>query len=65
TAAQAALLPTQPISTQINLGLLLWLDEKRGSRHRPPEKTKFTVFDGNRRVTCLKLLDDPRRAPTT
>ncbi|MGU3455545.1 hypothetical protein ACLBV5_04455, partial [Brevundimonas sp. M1A4_2e] len=33
TAAQAALLPTQPISTQINLGLLLWLDEKRGSRH--------------------------------
>jgi hypothetical protein len=33
TAAQAALLPTQPISTQINLGLSLWLDEKRGSRH--------------------------------
>lgn len=30
-----------------------------------PEKAKFTVFDGNRRVTCLKLLDDPRRAPTT
>lgn len=30
-----------------------------------PDKTKFTVFDGNRRVTCLKLLDDPRRAPTT
>lgn len=30
-----------------------------------PAKTKFTVFDGNRRVTCLKLLDDPRRAPTT
>jgi len=29
-----------------------------------PEKSKFTVFDGNRRVTCLKLLDDPRRAPT-
>ncbi|MBI4967826.1 MAG: hypothetical protein HZC25_06880 [Rhodospirillales bacterium] len=29
-----------------------------------PEKTKFIVFDGNRRVTCLKLLDDPRRAPT-
>ncbi|WFU10827.1 hypothetical protein QA646_08295 [Rhizobium sp. CB3090] len=22
------------------------------------------MFDGNRRVTCLKLLDDPRRAPT-
>jgi hypothetical protein len=29
-----------------------------------PEKDKFVVFDGNRRVTCLKLLDDPRRAPT-
>lgn len=30
-----------------------------------PEKSKFIIFDGNRRVTCLKLLDDPRRAPTT
>lgn len=30
-----------------------------------PEKTKFIVFDGNRRVTCLKLLEDPRRAPTS
>jgi hypothetical protein len=30
-----------------------------------PEGAKFLVFDGNRRVTCLKLLDDPRRAPTT
>lgn len=29
-----------------------------------PENDKFVVFDGNRRVTCLKLLDDPRRAPT-
>ena len=29
-----------------------------------PEKSLFIVFDGNRRVTCLKLLDDPRRAPT-
>ena len=29
-----------------------------------PEKNKFIVFDGNRRVTCLKLLEDPRRAPT-
>lgn len=28
-----------------------------------PEGRKFVVFDGNRRVTCLKLLDDPRRAP--
>ncbi|OCJ69289.1 hypothetical protein A6U96_19075 [Agrobacterium tumefaciens] len=29
-----------------------------------PNGDKFIVFDGNRRVTCLKLLDDPRRAPT-
>lgn len=29
-----------------------------------PEGHKFVVFDGNRRVTCLKLLADPRRAPT-
>lgn len=29
-----------------------------------PEKNKFVIFDGNRRVTCLKLLDDPRRGPT-
>lgn len=29
-----------------------------------PEKAKFIIFDGNRRVTCLKLLEDPRRAPT-
>lgn len=29
-----------------------------------PEGKKYTVFDGNRRITCLKLLADPRRAPT-
>lgn len=29
-----------------------------------PEGDHFTVFDGNRRVTCMKLLDDPRKAPT-
>lgn len=29
-----------------------------------PDKSQFIVFDGNRRVTCLKLLDDPKRAPT-
>jgi hypothetical protein len=29
-----------------------------------PEGTKFIVFDGNRRVTCLKLLEDYRRAPS-
>jgi hypothetical protein len=28
------------------------------------EGEKHIVFDGNRRITCLKLLDDPRRAPT-
>jgi hypothetical protein len=30
-----------------------------------PEKDRFIVFDGNRRVTCLKLLENPRRAPTS
>ncbi|MEW6019004.1 MAG: hypothetical protein AB1760_13115, partial [Pseudomonadota bacterium] len=30
-----------------------------------PEGSKFVVFDGNRRITCLKLIDSPRRAPTT
>ncbi len=29
-----------------------------------PTGNSFTVFDGNRRVTCLKLLADPKRAPT-
>lgn len=29
-----------------------------------PDANKFIVFDGNRRMTCLKLLDKPRRAPT-
>ena len=29
-----------------------------------PDGEKFIVFDGNRRITCLKLLDSPRRAPT-
>jgi hypothetical protein len=28
------------------------------------ESDKFIVYDGNRRVTCLKLLSEPRRAPT-
>ncbi|WP_375274380.1 hypothetical protein [Methylorubrum thiocyanatum] len=30
-----------------------------------PKDSKFIVFDGNRRVTCLKLLEEPRRAPTS
>lgn len=40
-----------------------------GKIYEPPlvtkEGDKFLVFDGNRRVTCLKLLDKPSRAPTT
>jgi hypothetical protein len=30
-----------------------------------PEGNYFVLFDGNRRITCLKLLEKPRRAPTT
>lgn len=30
-----------------------------------PNGSSFVVFDGNRRVACLKLLDNPRRAPST
>jgi hypothetical protein len=30
-----------------------------------PSNGHYTVFDGNRRVTCLKLLEHPKRAPTT
>jgi hypothetical protein len=44
------------------------LVEKREVYEPPlvfPEGGKYTVYDGNRRVTCLKLLTDPRRAPTT
>ncbi|PCJ74706.1 MAG: hypothetical protein COA53_07875 [Rhodobacteraceae bacterium] len=29
-----------------------------------PENGAFLVFDGNRRVTCLKLLEKPEKAPT-
>jgi len=39
-----------------------------GEVYAPPlvaqDGSEFTVFDGNRRVTCLKLLDDPRKAPS-
>jgi hypothetical protein len=28
-----------------------------------PDEDKFIIFDGNRRVTCLKLLEDWRKAP--
>lgn len=30
----------------------------------PDSKDKFVVYDGNRRVTCVKLQAEPRRAPT-
>lgn len=30
-----------------------------------PDGEHFVVFDGNRRVTCLKLIQNPRRAPTS
>lgn len=30
-----------------------------------PDGDQFVLFDGNRRMTCLKLLEKPRRAPTT
>jgi hypothetical protein len=40
----------------------------KGEIYEPPlvstDGEKFIVFDGNRRITCLKLLDSPRRAPT-
>ncbi len=29
-----------------------------------PEGDRFTVYDGNRRITCLKLLSSPGRAPS-
>lgn len=42
---------------------------KSGGIYEPPlvspNGDSFIVFDGNRRVTCLKLLHSPRRAPTT
>lgn len=28
------------------------------------EGNRFVVYDGNRRITCLKMLADPKRAPT-
>lgn len=28
-----------------------------------PDGEEFIVFDGNRRITCLKVLQDPRKAP--
>lgn len=40
----------------------------KGEIYEPPlvaiDGEKFIVFDGNRRVTCLKLIQKPQRAPT-
>lgn len=42
---------------------------KQGEIYEPPlvspSGDKFIVFDGNRRVTCLKLILDPKRAPNS
>lgn len=42
---------------------------KQGEIYEPPlvspSGEKFIVFDGNRRVTCLKLILDPKRAPNS
>ncbi|RMA41809.1 hypothetical protein [Rhodophyticola porphyridii] len=42
---------------------------EQGTIYEPPlvspDNGVFTVFDGNRRVTCLKLLEKPSRAPST
>jgi hypothetical protein len=40
----------------------------QGSVYEPPlvskEKDIYIVFDGNRRITCLKILENPKRAPS-
>lgn len=42
---------------------------KEGQIYEPPlvssDRKNFIVFDGNRRVTCLKLIASPKRAPST
>ncbi len=41
---------------------------KTGEIYEPPlvwpDGTNYIVFDGNRRVTCLKLISQPKRAPS-
>jgi len=41
---------------------------ERGEIYEPPlawsNGTRFIVMDGNRRVTCLKLIENPRKAPS-
>jgi hypothetical protein len=42
---------------------------EKGEVYEPPlvapDGEGYIVFDGNRRIACLKLLQNPRRAPTT
>jgi len=57
-AAQTGLLPTQPITAQINLGLSLWLDEKRGSR-QPLKMSMRSRKPSNRRAWSFYLLIPP------
>jgi len=54
-AAQTGLLPTPTTPAQINYGLLLWLDEKRGSRHY---QLRFSTWRsaGRRRDRLLRYL---------
>ena len=47
-AAQTGLLPTPTTPAQINYGLLLWLDEKRGSRQ--------SQFESARKLSQLGFL---------
>ena len=43
-AALTGLLPTPPTPVQITKGLSLWLDEKRGSRHRDHAKAMASEY---------------------
>ena len=54
-AAQTGLLPTQPITAQINLGLSLWLDEKRGSRQGVDIPTALSAFSGDSGVRIMSI----------
>ena len=42
---------------------------EQGKLYEPPlvrkVRSSHVVYDGNRRITCLKLLDEPSRAPST
>jgi transposase InsO family protein len=59
-AAQTGLLPTPPTPAQINPGLSLWLDEKRGSR-QPPRRRRRTGHDRQRIAYRSRLFADALR----